>query len=154
MANSNLRQMIFSTAVLQAQVIKCCCGQCEKSFPPSYIPFDAVTSITEPDSSGDRVVVGSMSVSNYTRLNEIRMTNSFSRQVFCDPVQMAPGFFVVAYLPTQAERNGDFSSFKAAIVDPASRQPFPGNMIPANRIPGVFAWRIRAIVSSSGRTGP
>ena len=46
-------------------------------------------------------------------------------------------------LPTLAERNGDFSQLPAAIYDPnstscsgapCSRSPFPGNLIPSNRI--------------------
>ena len=36
-------------------------------------------------------------------------------------------------MPTQAELNGDFSA-RAVINDPTTGQPFPGNVIPANRI--------------------
>ncbi len=42
------------------------------------------------------------------------------------------------FVPTQAERNGDFSQANGcnlkAPVDPLTGQPFPGNVIPANRI--------------------
>ena len=43
-------------------------------------------------------------------------------------------------MPTQLERNGDFSGPQiagctlAAPVDPATGDPFPGNRIPANRL--------------------
>jgi hypothetical protein len=37
-------------------------------------------------------------------------------------------------LPTRAMRNGDFSGLAAAIRDPLTGQPFPGNVIPAGRI--------------------
>ena len=37
-------------------------------------------------------------------------------------------------MPTRAELSGNFSARPAAIVDPATGQPFPGNIIPANRI--------------------
>src|SRR5690349_14931898 len=42
-------------------------------------------------------------------------------------------------VPTQANRSGDFSSLLAGsrptlILDPLTRTPFPGNIIPANRI--------------------
>jgi hypothetical protein len=42
-------------------------------------------------------------------------------------------------VPTSAERNGDFSGLMRngqprAIIDPRTGQPFPGNIIPANRI--------------------
>src|SRR4029079_17266411 len=36
-------------------------------------------------------------------------------------------------MPTQAELTGDFSA-RAAITEPLTGQPFPGNVIPANRI--------------------
>ena len=40
----------------------------------------------------------------------------------------------VAFVPTAAERAGDFSSLSVQLVDPVTRQPFPGNQIPLERI--------------------
>jgi hypothetical protein len=40
----------------------------------------------------------------------------------------------ISNLPTAAERAGDFSQLGRTIVDPATGLPFPGNVIPANRI--------------------
>src|SRR4029453_15722331 len=40
----------------------------------------------------------------------------------------------VAFVPTAAERAGDFSALSTQLVDPVTRQPFPNNQIPANRI--------------------
>jgi len=37
-------------------------------------------------------------------------------------------------VPTARSRNGDFSEFTRALIDPLTGQPFPGNIIPANRI--------------------
>jgi hypothetical protein len=37
-------------------------------------------------------------------------------------------------VPTQAMRNGDFSGANFTINDPLTGQPFPGNVIPANRL--------------------
>lgn len=37
-------------------------------------------------------------------------------------------------VPTQAERNGDLSSFNGQIINPATLLPFPNNQIPANLI--------------------
>ena len=37
-------------------------------------------------------------------------------------------------VPTARQRNGDFSEFPVTILDPATGQPFPGNLIPAGRI--------------------
>lgn len=39
-----------------------------------------------------------------------------------------------ATVPPAAFRNGDFSGLATAILDPATSQPFPGNIIPASRI--------------------
>ena len=36
----------------------------------------------------------------------------------------------VAFVPTAAERAGDFSSLSRQLVDPVTRQPFPNNQIP------------------------
>jgi hypothetical protein len=40
----------------------------------------------------------------------------------------------VAFVPTAAERRGDFSSLPRQLVDPITRQPFPNNQIPESRI--------------------
>jgi hypothetical protein len=37
-------------------------------------------------------------------------------------------------MPTEAQLNGDLSSMKATAIDPVTGMPFPGNIIPANRI--------------------
>ena len=42
-------------------------------------------------------------------------------------------------VPTLKERAGDFSGVPATIVDPITKIPFPGNVIPANRINPVGA---------------
>ena len=44
-----------------------------------------------------------------------------------------------ALVPPAALRTGNFSGMTAAIIDPATRQPFPGNVIPASRIRSVRA---------------
>ena len=38
------------------------------------------------------------------------------------------------FLPTAAMRSGDFSGVSGSIIDPLTRQPFPGNRIPADRL--------------------
>ena len=40
----------------------------------------------------------------------------------------------LALFPTAAFRSGDLSTVKTAIIDPSTRAPFPGNIIPANLI--------------------
>jgi hypothetical protein len=39
----------------------------------------------------------------------------------------------VAFVPTEAERRGDFSSTSRQLIDPVTRQPFPNNQIPVSR---------------------
>jgi hypothetical protein len=48
----------------------------------------------------------------------------------------------MAYVPTAAEKVGDYSTFSGLIIDPTTRQPFPGNIIPSSRFPGILGWRI------------
>lgn len=45
-----------------------------------------------------------------------------------------PQNIVNVTVPTQAQRNGDYSAVSTTIKDPTNGSPFPGNMIPANRI--------------------
>ena len=40
----------------------------------------------------------------------------------------------VAFVPTAAERVGDFSSLSTQLIDPVTHQPFPNNQIPSDRI--------------------
>ena len=41
---------------------------------------------------------------------------------------------IIAFVPTAAERAGDFSALSTQLVDPVTRQPFPNNQIPGSRI--------------------
>ena len=43
-------------------------------------------------------------------------------------------FTNTATVPSTRQRNGDFSDLSKSIIDPFTNQPFPGNIIPANRI--------------------
>ena len=43
------------------------------------------------------------------------------------------GITRLANVPTQAERNGDFSASPRPVIDPFTQQPFPGNLIPIER---------------------
>ncbi|HEY2114034.1 MAG TPA: carboxypeptidase regulatory-like domain-containing protein, partial [Candidatus Angelobacter sp.] len=68
--------------------------------------------------------------------------------LFGGPIKRNSTFFMVAYeglrnftdsilsqnTITQAQRNGDLSSYSTPIKDPTTGQPFPGNQIPSQRI--------------------
>ncbi|MGH9632560.1 MAG: TonB-dependent receptor domain-containing protein [Bryobacteraceae bacterium] len=40
----------------------------------------------------------------------------------------------ITFVPTAAERRGDFSGLTTPIIDPLTKQPFPNNQIPAGRL--------------------
>ena len=50
-------------------------------------------------------------------------------------------------VPLPAWRNGDFSSLSTAIYDPTTGQPFPGNVIPPDRINPVLKGPSRQVLS-------
>jgi hypothetical protein len=51
----------------------------------------------------------------------------------------------VAFVPTAAERAGDFSSTARQLVDPTTRQPFPGNQIPLSQFSPVSNYFLQRI---------
>ncbi|MGH9722017.1 MAG: hypothetical protein ACRD8O_17555, partial [Bryobacteraceae bacterium] len=101
--------------------------------------------------TGDRLVVGSMSSAAYATFQQSIPLPSAPNQKFCDSVQLSSGAFYEAYVPTAAERSGNFSAFSGLLTDPNTKEPFGGGIIPSTRIPGVFAWRV---ASPPGGTGP
>lgn len=117
-------------------------AQCLESFPRGLVPFLSINYISDPNASGDRLIVGRMSTDSYQRLQEIPLPNSID-QKFCNQIELAPGFVAGAYVPTASERLGDFSPFGALLLDPLICSPFfPIGIIPLSRIPDTFAWRI------------
>lgn len=57
------------------------------------------------------------------------------------------------FLPTSAMRSGDFSSVTRALTDPRTRQPFPGNQIPASRLNPVTLNFLRYLPDPGTPTG-
>jgi hypothetical protein len=88
-----------------------------------------------------RLLVGSMPLSEYSSLSLLPLPAA-SNQKFCTAVRLAPTVLAWAYVPTAAERGGNFAAFSGRLVDPATNAPFPGGIIPASRLPAVFAWRL------------
>jgi hypothetical protein len=140
-----------------------------RAFRDGFVPFQTA-SVSEPDFTGDRIVVGTMTGENFTIVQQLTGTGPGPfGEIFCGKVQMAPGLSTVAYVPTTAfatgagiglELQGNFSAFGGPVIDPVSSLPFPGNIIPANRLPpntgtgtGVFAWRIRCLETPGATTG-
>jgi len=59
----------------------------------------------------------------------------------------------VQFVPTQAQRSGDFSSITRQLVDPISGQAFPGNQIPLSRLSPVSQYFLQRIPLPNGPAG-
>lgn len=57
------------------------------------------------------------------------------------------------FLPTSAMRGGDFSSLNRNIIDPVTKQPFPGNQIPVSRLSPVSQALLQYIPVPASPTG-
>ncbi len=109
------------------------------AFPAGVIPFSRVYYTTDTNVYGDRLMVGLLSPTvdpNHFPLPSV------PNQKYCDQVQLAQGLFVNAYVPTQAERTGDFSAFEGLLVHPDTRESFPGGKMPQPTGGSLWAWRI------------
>src|SRR5688572_8541061 len=60
---------------------------------------------------------------------------------------------LIRFVPTEAQRRGDFSGISRALVDPVTRQPVPGNIIPASRLNPVSLYFLKYIPLPNGPAG-
>jgi hypothetical protein len=60
---------------------------------------------------------------------------------------------LVQFVPTEAQRRGDFSSISTQLVDPVTRQPLVNNQIPASRLSPVAQYFLRSIPLPNGPDG-
>jgi len=124
------------------------------NYPSSAIPFSSVYYVTDPNAQGDRLVVGAPAPGFKAVLQQLPPSDPDSpNQTYCSPLELAPGFYVQAYVPTSdeteneqtvpGERSGNFSAFDHLLVDPVSGAEFEGGRIPDNVFgSSVAAWRI------------
>jgi hypothetical protein len=89
------------------------------------------------------MVLGEMTSDTYESVRILRLPR-FAGEQYCDSIQLAPGLTVRAFVPTAAEKTGDYSLFSGAIIDPLTNTRFPGNVIPTYRLPGLLAWHLPA----------
>ncbi len=123
------------------------------------IPFDSIYAIAGPNSAGDLLVVGHPAPGFLQFLQNFPLPNvGDGSQQICSPVQLAPGVYANAYIPTPDERNGTFSAFAGLLLDPANNnQPFPGGIIDPSRFDPastsdefpIYAWRISNFASGT-----
>ncbi len=114
-----------------------------------YTPFTSIYYVSPPSANGDRLVVGKMTMATFSQRSSIPLP-SFPNEMFADvAIELAPGmFFSRVYIPTAAERMGDFSSFGGMLMDPLANMPFPANMIPPSRLPDPYAFRIKGATTT------
>jgi len=110
-------------------------------FPAGLVPFSKIYYTTDANTLGDRLVVGTLGVALGTLMNQLPLPSEPNQQ-FCDQVQLAPGTYVSAYVPSPGERTGNFQDFKGLLVNPQTLQPCPNGQLPAPQKGDVFAWRI------------
>jgi uncharacterized protein (TIGR03437 family) len=116
--------------------------------------FDSIYYVSEPAPNGDRVVLGSGTDELWGSLAGVFLypnfipqlpLPAFTNELYCQPVEFtANGCTATAYVPTSAERSGDFSTFPIPLIDPTSGNQFPNNIIPASRLDPLFAWRVQS----------
>jgi uncharacterized protein (TIGR03437 family) len=90
-------------------------------------------------------VVGSLAGGLSAFGNAIQQPPSTINQEYCNAqVQLAPQqSYPNVYVPTAAERSGNFSAFAGLLVNPATNQPYQNGVIPASQLGNpYYAWRI------------
>ncbi|HLG99220.1 MAG TPA: hypothetical protein VKX49_23115 [Bryobacteraceae bacterium] len=141
---------LFSSAVLFAQ------NTC-LDFPSAQsIPFASIAYVTAANSAGDHLVVGSLQggTAAINAINANIPLPAFVNQTFCGQVQLAPGqYYANVYVPTAAERTGNFPAFTGLLVNPATNQPYANGMIPAAQLGAVYAWRMGPVQAASAIQG-
>lgn len=136
-------------------------GQICATYPAGFVPFAAVHYVTPPLENGDRLVVGSVPTPDGLRAIDARIPiPGIPNQRFCeDRIELGPGSsYETVYVPSAEERSGRHTAFVGLLRDPDSGVPFPNGIIPANRLGGVYAWRIGplrpvTVVSSASGKG-
>ncbi len=134
------------------------------AFLPKFTPFGEIFYTTPANAAGDRLVVGSIDPKTFfASLNALAVPGVLNQQ-YCGQIELAPGFFVNAYVPSPQERKGDFADFMNLLVNPVTGVPLTrggfGGVPPASlfndtykgmgtdlngvlaQAPTFYAWRI------------
>ncbi len=114
-------------------------------FPPGLIPFNSIANETAKDLNGNMLVLGYTNVALLPALVSIPFPSS-PNELFSGTVGLAPGiFFSNLFVPTPAQRVGDFSAFSQPLIDPTTNMAFARNLIPSSRLfgdNGLFAFEV------------
>ncbi len=120
------------------------------------VPFASIAYVTAANSAGDHLVVGALpgGTSGLNAVNSNLPLPAFANQTFCGQVQLAPQqYYTNVYVPTAAERAGNYNPFTGLLVNPSTNQPYPNGVIPATQLGAVYAWRIGPAQVSSALQG-
>ncbi len=123
---------------------------------PGGIPFASIAYVTAANGAGDHLVVGALNGGAATvgAINSAIPQPAITNQTFCGQIALAPAqFYSNVYVPTAAERAGNFGAFAGLLVNPSTNQPYPNGTIPAAQLGGVYAWRIGPTQLGSGNQG-
>jgi hypothetical protein len=148
--SSNVGGVEASELVMIAGVSQGTDAPITASFPVTVlgVPFASVSYTTAPNAYGDQLVVG---IINASALAAISNTNQvplpdFYNKLYGGQVELAPGVYATAYVPTAAERLGNFADFAGLLIDPTNNTPFDnGNIAGAIKGQSLFAWRISTL---------
>jgi hypothetical protein len=122
------------------------------AFPSAAIPLAQFSYVTAANDKGERLVVGTVAdlptlKAFLTTLDPPQVTG----QQFTDQVELAPGYYANALVPTAAEHKGLFHDFAGALINPDTSLPFANGEIPmtggtTGQSVGTqyYAWRISA----------
>ncbi|MGC2108261.1 MAG: putative baseplate assembly protein [Candidatus Korobacteraceae bacterium] len=114
-------------------------------FNTNTVVFSSALGVTAANDDGDRLLIGVPNPGLQALLQQVPLPDS-PRQQVCDALQIAPGLWVNAYVPTSDERNGIFTSF-AALIPKDLQGDFANGVIPPTRLDSVFAWRFSDVAS-------
>jgi len=121
------------------------------TFPANFVPFSSVFYISAPDRvTGDRLLVGNVStpgsnfLANYVIHSNLPLPAAVNRE-YCGLVTLTPRYSYVAYVPTQAEKEGDSSAFNGSFIDPFTNLPFPNNLESPSELLFTLAFRIAPV---------
>ncbi len=133
-------------------------GSCA-STAPAYaafpqVPFSSIYYVTAPNANGDRLVVGAPNGGITTLLSSLAALPfpTAPNQEYCDFVALSHTIQAFAYVPTAAERTGDFSAFAGLLVDPSTGLVVPGGTLSTSST--FWAVRIPANAIRAGSIQP
>jgi hypothetical protein len=111
------------------------------AFPSGFVPFSEVKYTTPANAQGDRLVVGIPNPGLLDMLQALPKPGVRNQQ-YCRQIELAPGFFADAYVPTDEEKGGMFIGFFGLLTDPETNLPVAKIEFSLGKPPKFFAWRI------------